>query len=115
MVTSYGPEEIDFKEIRKNKDFLPAFIKYRAMMRYTKAKREAYDNIGLPENFRAWEMLPREGFGYILISNPSDKTIEMMSWRMLLYITCVFCLVASTLIQKGFATGWAGCILINIL
>lgn len=75
-VTSYGPEEVQFKEIRKNKEFLPAFIKCRAMMRYSKAKKETYDNIGLPQSFRAWEMLPREGFGYILISNPSDKTIE---------------------------------------
>lgn len=46
------------------------------MARYATAKKEFYNNIGLPQSFRAWEMLPREGFGYILISNPSDKTIE---------------------------------------
>jgi hypothetical protein len=39
VVTSYGPDQLKFKEIPKNKEFLPAFIKCKAMVRYSAAKK----------------------------------------------------------------------------
>lgn len=57
-MASYGPATVTFTEIKKNKEFLPAFIKAKAMVRYAGAKKEYYKTIGLNESFRAWEMIP---------------------------------------------------------
>lgn len=47
IIGSYGPDTVKITEIKKNKEFLPAFIKAKAMVRYSGAKKEYYKALGL--------------------------------------------------------------------
>lgn len=72
-LTSYGPQSVDFKEIPKDKGFIPSFIESRAEMEL--GDKTHYGQIGLPNAYKVIFMDPRQGYGYIILRNEGNKLL----------------------------------------
>lgn len=74
MLASYGAEVVHFKQIEKDKQFLHHFVESKA--EFELGEKNTYARVGLPNCYKIVNMDPRQGFGYILVKNNSNRVLE---------------------------------------
>jgi hypothetical protein len=74
VLASYGSEVVHFHEIPKNKQFVHSFVESKA--EFELGEKQYYKKIGLPNAYKIVNMDPKQGFGYILIRNNSNKMFD---------------------------------------
>lgn len=74
MLASYGAEVLHFNKVEKDKQFLHSFVESKA--EFELGEKNSYARIGLPNCYKIVNMDPKQGFGYILIRNNSNRLLE---------------------------------------